>query len=97
MTIQQTIEILAGLRGLDLPLPNKRTFGTDIDIHITPVNSESDDELDLLPEPMTEAESAAHTQYLLRELAKTEKKIADGTMRFLTLEEFFADDDEDEP
>jgi hypothetical protein len=39
---------------------------------------------------MPPAETEAHTQYLLRELARTEKKIADGKARWYSKEEAFA-------
>jgi hypothetical protein len=97
MMIQQTIEIPAGLRRFDLPLPKECHFSGDIGLHITPAMSDDEAELELLfqEKPPTEAEAAAHTQYLLRELAKAEQDVANGT-RWLTMEEFFADDDEDD-
>jgi hypothetical protein len=96
MTIQQTIEIPEGLRRLDLPL-QKECHSGGIELHISPAMSDEEAELELLfqEKPPTEAESAAHTQYLLRELAKAEQDVANGT-RWLTMEEFFADDDEDD-
>jgi hypothetical protein len=100
MTLQQTIKIPAGLGRLDLPLQKEYPFGRANDgLYITPARPDAEVELDLLlpqEKPPTEAEAAAHTQYILRELAKTEKKIADGTVRWLTMEEFFADDDDDD-
>jgi hypothetical protein len=94
MTIQQTIDIPAGLRHLDVPLPEDCPLGrVNIELHITPAKLETEDELDLfLPqtEPMTPAKEEAHTQYILRELAKTEKKIADGKGHWLSDEEFWA-------
>jgi hypothetical protein len=83
MTIQQTIDIPAGLRHLDLPLPEECPSGrVNIELHITPVKPE--------------AESEAHTQYVRRKLAESEKSIADGTARWYSMEEFFADDDDEE-
>jgi hypothetical protein len=83
MTIRQTIDIPVGLRHLDVPLPEECPVGrVNIEIHITPVRFEAG------------AETEAYTQYILRELAKTEKKIADGTVRWYSMEEFFADDDD---
>jgi hypothetical protein len=100
MTIRQTIDIPVGLRHLDVPLPEECPVGrVNIELHITPARLEVGAELDLLPpqpEPMTPAETEAHTQYILRELAKAEQDIADGTVQWLTMEEFFADDDDDE-
>jgi hypothetical protein len=94
-----TIDIPAGLRRLDLPLPEEHPFGrVNIELHITPAMSEAEAELELLlprPKPMTEAETEAHTQYILRELAKTEKKIADGKAVWLSDEEFWADLEDD--
>jgi hypothetical protein len=92
MTIQQTIEIPVGLHRFDLPLAREYHFSGDIGLHITPAMSEDEAELELLFQetPPTEAEAAAHTQYLLRELAKTEKKIADGKAHWLSDEEFWA-------
>jgi hypothetical protein len=94
MTLQQTIKTPAGLHRLDLPLQKEYSLGRANDgLHITPAKSDAEVELDLLlPQdpPPTEAEAAAHTQYILRELAKTEKKIADGKGRWLSDEEFWA-------
>jgi hypothetical protein len=94
MTLQQTIKTPAGLHRLDLPLQKEYSLGRANDgLHITHAKSEAEVELDLLlpqEDPLTEAEAAAHTQYILRELAKTEKKIADGKMRWHSLEEVFA-------
>jgi hypothetical protein len=100
MTIQQTIEIPAGLHRLDVPLTKEYPLGRANDgLHISPEKSENEIELELLmpqEKPLTEAEAAAHTQYILRELAKAEQDIANGNVRWLSMEEFFADDD-DEP
>jgi hypothetical protein len=78
MTIQQTIDIPAGLQRIDLPLPKERPLGRDIELHITPAR------------PETEVEEAAHTAYILRELAKSEKKIAEGKAVWHSKEEAFA-------
>jgi hypothetical protein len=99
MTIQQTIEIPAGLHRLDVPLQKEYPFGRASDgLYISPEKSDAEAELELLmpqEKPLTEAEAAAHTQYILRELAKTEKKIADGKAVWLSDEEFWADLEDD--
>jgi hypothetical protein len=92
MTIQQTIDIPAGLHRLDVPLTKEYPFGRANDgLYISPEKSEAELEL-LMPQekPLTEAEAAAHTQYILRELAKTEKKIADGKAVWHSKKEAFA-------
>jgi hypothetical protein len=57
------------------------------------IPAEEEIELELLlprPKPLTKAEEEAHTQYILRELAKAEKKIAEGKAVWLSDEEFWA-------
>jgi hypothetical protein len=97
MTIEQTIDIPAGLHRLEVPLQKEYPFGRANDgLLIT--SEKSDAELELLmpqEKPLTEADAAAHTQYILRELAKAEQDVADGNVHWLSLEEFFADDDDE--
>jgi hypothetical protein len=94
MTLQQTIKIPAGLGRLDLPLQKEYPFGrANYGLYITPARPDAEVELDLLlpqENPPTEAEAAAHTRYILRELAKSEKKIVDGKAHWHSLEEVFA-------
>jgi hypothetical protein len=102
MTLQQTIKVPVGRNVRFDSLPQKEyPFGIANDgLHIITAKSEdeasqseasqSEDEL-MMPQekPLTEAEVAAHTQYILRELARSEKKIADGKGHWHSKEEAF--------